>query len=606
MPWLSLLVALPVVGSVLVLLVPRSDPRTAKTVALAVSLVELVLTIVVASIWTTSGARFQLTETYTWVPAFGLHWALGLDGIALALIALTAVVTPIVLAAGWSESDPRPASEEADLDGGDLDGGDLDEVDPAGSGGSAAADAPARAGFGGRARAAAGARGGATAVSDAVGAKGAGGTTSAIAAPGERRAAGYPACILLTQGMLVGAFAATDVLLFYILFEAMLIPMYILIGVYGGPRRAAAATKFLLYNLLGGLVMLAAVIGLSVTTRSAAHPVGTFLLSDLSGIAIPHRTQYLLFVGFMIAFAIKAPLWPFHTWLPDAIEQTPPAGAAYLSGVVDKIGTFGMIHLAVPLFPVAARRLAPVVVVLAVISILYGAILAVAQRDMMRFVAATSISHFGFIVLGIFALTTQGQTGATLYMVNHGLSTVLLFLVVGFVARRRGSNDWRDFGGLQTPAPALSGAFLVAALASLSLPGLATFVSEFLVLVGTFTRYPAAAVAATVGIVLAALYALLMYQRVMTGPTTPRLVGARDLVGRESLVIAPLVALLLVLGFYPRPLTSVIDHGVTPTLAQTGVTDPRPKVALRTTSAQALLGAPGAATGSTSGTGNAK
>lgn len=581
MPWLSLLVALPVVGSVLVLLVPRSDPRTAKTVALAVSLVELVLTIVVASIWTTSGARFQLTETYTWVPAFGLHWALGLDGIALALIALTAVVTPIVLAAGWSESDPRPASEEADVD----------DADPAGSGGTAGG-APARADSGARGGVVADDRSGATAV-------GAG-------APGERRAAGYPACILLTQGMLVGAFAATDVLLFYILFEAMLIPMYILIGVYGGPRRAAAATKFLLYNLLGGLVMLAAVIGLSVTTRSAAHPVGTFLLSDLSGVTIPHRTQYLLFVGFMIAFAIKAPLWPFHTWLPDAIEQTPPAGAAYLSGVVDKIGTFGMIHLAVPLFPVAARRLAPVVVVLAVISILYGAILAVAQRDMMRFVAATSISHFGFVVLGIFALTTQGQTGATLYMVNHGLSTVLLFLVVGFVAHRRGSNDWRDFGGLQTPAPALSGAFLVAALASLSLPGLATFVSEFLVLVGTFTRYPAAAVAATVGIVLAALYALLMYQRVMTGPTTPRLVGARDLVGRESLVIAPLVVLLLVLGFYPRPLTSVINHGVTPTLTQTGVTDPRPRVALRATSTQALLGAPGAATGTTSGTGHAK
>jgi NADH-quinone oxidoreductase subunit M len=514
-PWLSVLVALPVLGAVVVLLVPRSNPRLAKTVAVGVSLIELVLTIVVALLWSSTGSRWQLSESYSWVPAFGLHWALGLDGIALALIALTAVITPVVLAAGWSEGD-RPALSAAES----AEGGQ------------------------------------------------------------QVRSAGYPALVLLTQGMLVGAFAATDVLLFYILFEAMLIPMYILIGVYGGPRRAAAATKFLVYNLLGGLVMLAGVIGLSVTSRTTAHPEGTFLLSDLQHVTIPHSTQYLIFIAFMIAFAIKAPLWPFHTWLPDAVEQTPPAGAAYLSGVVDKIGTFGMIHLAVPLFPVAARKLAPVIIVLAVISIIYGAILAAAQKDMQRFVAATSISHFGFIVLGIFALTSQGETGATLYMVNHGLSTVLLFLVVGFIEKRRGSRDWRDFGGLQAPAPALSGVFLVAALASLSLPGLATFVSEFLVLVGTFTRYPAAAVIATVGIVLAALYALLMYQRVMTGPTVRPLVGARDLRGYEALVVAPLIALLVVLGFYPKPLTSVINHGVVPTLSQAGVTDPKTKVPL--------------------------
>jgi len=496
-PWLTLLVAVPLVGSLVALARP-GRPGAAKAAALAFALVELVLAVVVATRFSTGGGQYQLTESYSWVRSFGLSWALGLDGISLALVAMTAVITPVVIAAGWRDAD--------------------------GSG----------------------------------------------QPPG-----GFFACILLTEAMLVGAFLAVDVLLFYILFEAMLIPMYILVGVYGGPRRAQAATKFLIYNLFGGLVMLAAVIGLYVTSAQGGR-TGTFSLAQLVQIDIPTSTQYWLFAGFMIAFAIKAPLWPFHTWLPDTAEQTSPAGAAYLSGVVDKVGTFGMIHLVLPLFPDASRTLAPVVVVLAVISIIYGAVLAVAQRDMQRFVACTSISHFGFIVLGIFALTTQGGTGATLYMVNHALSTVLLFLVVGYAAARRGSRDWRDFGGLQRPAPLLAGVFLVAALASLSLPGLATFVSEFLVLVGTYTRYPAAAIVATVAIVLAAVYALLMYQRVFTGPTTPRLVGARDLVGREALVVAPLVVLLVVLGFYPKPLADVVDHGVTPTLSQTGVTDPRP------------------------------
>ena len=513
MPWLTLLVALPLVGAVVVLGLTRS-PGAARAAALAFSVAELALTVVLATMFSTTGGQYQLGERYSWISSFGLSWALGLDGIALALVALTAVITPVVVAAGWRDSD-RPA----------------------------------------------------------------GTTSDGVQTAATRGGGGFLACILVTESMLVGAFLAVDVLMFYILFEAMLIPVYIMIGVYGGPRRAQAATKFLLYNLLGGLVMLAAVIGLYVTSRQGGRP-GTFMLRDLVALDIPTSTQYWLFTGFMIAFAIKAPLWPFHTWLPDAAESTSPAGAAYLSGVVDKVGTFGMIHLVLPLFPEASRQLAPVVVVLAVISIIYGAVLAIAQRDMQRFVACTSISHFGFIVLGIFALTTQGGTGATLYMVNHGLSTVLLFLVVGYAASRRGSRDWRDFGGLQVRAPLLAGVFLIASLASLSLPGLATFVSEFLVLVGTYTRYPAAAIVATVAIVLAAVYALLMYQRVFTGPAGPRMAGIRDLRGRESLVVAPLVVLLLVLGFYPKPLADVIDHGVTPTLTQTGVTDPRPAVPL--------------------------
>jgi len=382
------------------------------------------------------------------------------------------------------------------------------------------------------------------------------------------------ALVLLLEAMIIGTFAAQDVLLFYVLFEAMLVPMYFLIGLYGGPQRRYAAVKFLLYNLLGGLIMLAAVIGLYVQSVDAGQP--SFLLADLVALDVPVDIQRWLFLGFMFAFAIKAPLWPFHTWLPDAAAESTPANAAYLSGVMDKVGTFGMIALVLPLFPDATREFAPVVVVLAVISIVYGALLAVGQTDMKRLIAYTSISHFGFIVLGIFALTSQGVAGSTLYMVNHGLSTVALFVIVGFLIVRRGSRLVADYGGVAQPAPILAGSLLFAGLSGLALPGLATFVSEFLVLVGTYSRYRAAGVVATVGIILAALYILLFYQRTMTGPAREATRDFPDLRRREILVVAPLVALLLAVGFFPKPLLDVIDDGVRPTLVEVGVSDPEP------------------------------
>lgn len=382
------------------------------------------------------------------------------------------------------------------------------------------------------------------------------------------------ALVLLLEAMLIGAFAAQDLLLFYILFEAMLIPMYFLIGMYGGPQRRYAAMKFLLYNLLGGLIMLAAVIALYVQASSAGR--GTFLLSDLTALDIPVETQRWLFLGFMFAFAIKAPLWPFHTWLPDAAAEATPSNAAYLSGIVDKTGTFGMIALCLPLFPAAAREFAPYIVALAVISILYGALLAIGQTDIKRLIAYISISHFGFIVLGIFALTSQGATGATFYMVNHALSTVALFAVAGFMIARRGSRLWTDYGGVQKPAPILSGSFLFFGLAGLSLPGLSTFVSEFMVLVGTFSRYRVAAVLATVGIILAALYILLFYQRTMTGPVRAETANFPDLRRREIAIVAPLAVAILALGIVPKPVIDVIDGGVTPVLDEVDEQDPAP------------------------------
>ncbi len=318
--------------------------------------------------------------------------------------------------------------------------------------------------------------------------------------------------ILLLEFFMIGVFTATDVFLFYVFFEAMLVPMYFIIGSFGGPRRQYAAMKFFLYSLAGGLLMLAAVIGLYVTTGSQ-----TFEFTELIGKVPNDASQKWLFLGFFIAFAIKAPLVPFHTWLPDAGAEAPAGGAALLVGVLDKVGTFGFLRYCLPLFPNASRYFAPTILILSVVGILYAAFLAIGQRDMKRLVAYTSVAHFGFIGLGIFAFTTQGGSGAVLYMVNHGLSTGVLFLIVGLLIARGKSRLVSDYGGAGKVMPKFAGLFLVAGLSALALPGLSTFVSEFLVLVGTFTRHKGLAIVATTGIILAALYVLILYQRTMNG-----------------------------------------------------------------------------------------
>lgn len=394
----------------------------------------------------------------------------------------------------------------------------------------------------------------------------------------------YVALFLLVESMVLVSFLSLDILLFYVFFEAMLIPMYFLIGGFGDDRGPGAAVKFLLYNLFGGLVMLAAVIGLYVVTAGPASPfeTGTF---DFRAIvdAVANGTLVVdapvanaLFLGFAVAFAVKAPLWPLHTWLPDAAVHSTPATAVLMMAVVDKVGTFGMLRYCIQLFPDAARTFAPAIVVLAVIGIVYGALVAIAQTDMMRLIAYTSISHFGFIVLGVFAMTSQAQGGSALYMVNHGISTAALMLIAGFLVVRRGSRAIADHGGVASTAPILAGTFLVAGLATLSLPGLAPFVSEFLVLVGTFTRYPVAAIVATGALVLSAVYVLWLYQRVMTGPAPDRRV--RDLVPRELAVVTPLIALLLLLGFYPKPVLDAITPAVTGPLTAIQQQDPAPTI----------------------------
>lgn len=386
----------------------------------------------------------------------------------------------------------------------------------------------------------------------------------------------YVVLTLITQAMMVGVFAATDVFFFYVFFEAILIPMYFLIGRFGGQRATYAAVKFLLYSLVGGLLMLASLIGLWVVSRDQLGQ-GTFDWQTLTTLNIDPTVQNWLFLGFFIAFAIKAPLVPLHTWLPDAAGEATPGTATLLVGVLDKIGTFGMLRYLLPLFPVASMNFAPLVIALSVIGIIYGALLAIGQTDIKRLIAYTSVSHFGFISLGIFAFTTQGQSGAALYMVNHGFSTAALFLIAGFLISRRGSRFIEDFGGVSKVAPLMAGSFFIAGLSSLALPGLSSFVSEFLVLTGTFTRYPIPAVIATIGIILAALYILIMVQRTMTGiPSREVESTISEINFREKMAIAPVLAIIIALGFVPQVVLNVVNPAVERIMVQVEAKDPSP------------------------------
>jgi NADH-quinone oxidoreductase subunit M len=502
LPWISILAALPILGAVALLLLPRGGALP-KQVAFAVSLATLAISVGMATQFDSDGG-FQFVEMHDWISAFGAHYAVGLDGLGLVLVLLTTILTPVVVLASWNDADEGRWSVNA-----------------------------------------------------------------------------FFAWMLGLEGLAIGVFAATDVFLFYVLFEATLIPIYFLIGGYGGARRAYASVKFLLFSLFGGLLMLASIVGLYVVSSdSSSGP--SYLLQDLMNTDMSTTTGRWLFLGFFVAFAIKAPMWPVHTWLPDAASEGTPGTSVLLVSILDKIGTFGMMRLCLNIFPEASTWASPVVMALAVISVIYGALLAIGQNDIRRLIAYTSVSHFGFIVLGIFAFTSQAQAGASLYMFNHGLSTGALFLVTGFLVSRRGSKMISDYGGVERVAPVLAGMTLVAGLSSLSLPGLSPFVSEFLVLAGTFTTSITAAVIATFGIVLAAVYILLMYQRTMTGPVRESTKDIRDLRPREVTALAPVLALIVALGFFPKPALDVLNPTVDQLMQHVGEHDPAPTVSVET------------------------
>lgn len=500
MSFLTIMQLLPLLGAALIATVGKDKEDAIKKMAFVTTLIVAVAGIALALQFDRASAGLQFVEKRSWIPAFGINYAVGIDGIALVLILMSVILAPIVVLAGWNE-----------------------------------------------------------------------------ATGGRWSVKTFYVLILILETMMIGVFAATDVFLFYVYFEAMLVPVYFLIGGYGTGERAKAAVKFLLYSLFGGLLMLASIIALYVI---AGPQVGrTFDIGALSTLQISSSTQNWLFLGFFIAFAIKAPLWPFHTWLPDAAKSATPGTSVLLLGVLDKVGTFGMIRYCLTLFPDASKTFTPTILVLSVISIIYGAFLAIGQRDIKRLIAFTSISHFGFITMGIFAMTSQGHSGATLYMFNHAFSTAALFLVAGWMISRRGSSKIPDFGGLQRVTPVMAWSFFLAGMSSLALPGLSSFVSEFLVLVGTFTRYPVAAIIATFGIVLAALYILIPVQKALHGPTTPGNENLSDLNLREKVAIAPVMAVIIAFGFYPAPLLDIINPAAKATVSALGFSDPAPTVA---------------------------
>ena len=497
---LTSMMLLPLLGALLLAVIPTDQVLRIKQAALATSILVAIAGVAMWFKFDANNTDLQFVQSVEWIPSFGINYAVGVDGLAIVLILMSVLLTPIVLLASWNESE--------------------------------------------------------------------GGRWSAKV---------FYILILVLETMMIGVFAATDVFLFYVIFEAMLIPVYFLIGGYGSGERAAAAVKFLLYSLFGGLLMLASIIGLYVlSARAGERTFDIAKLSELHTLMSP-TTQNLLFLGFFIAFAIKAPVWPLHTWLPDAAASATPGTSVLLLGVLDKVGTFGMIRFCLSLFPDASKTFTPVIITLAVISILYGAFLAIGARDIKRLIAYTSISHFGFITMGIFAMTTQGHSGATLYMFNHGFSTAALFLIAGWMIARRKSSTIADFGGLQRVTPVMAWTFFIAGMSSLALPGLSSFVSEFLVLVGTYTRYPVAAVIATFGIVLAALYILIPVQKALHGPTTPGNENLPDLNLREKIAIGPVLAVIIALGFYPAPLLNVINPASAHVLEVQGFNDPVPQ-----------------------------
>ena len=499
MSLLTLVGISPLIGALIVLLIPAKKSELIKRTAFIITLLIALFSILLAVRFDRVSTEFQFIQSNSWISAFNINFAVGVDGISLVLILLSTILVPIVILATWHESDTGRWNTKI-----------------------------------------------------------------------------FYVLILVLETLMIGVFAATDLFLFYVFFEAMLIPIYFLIGGYGTGNKSAAAVKFLLYSLFGGLLMLASIIGIYVIS---GNQIGaTFDLAKLATLQIDNQTEYLLFLGFFIAFAIKAPLWPFHTWLPDAAKSATPGTSVLLLGVLDKVGTYGMIRFCIQLFPDATKTFTPLIITLAVISIIYGAFMAIGQRDIKGLIAFTSISHFGFITMGIFAMTSQGMSGATLYMINHGFSTAALFLIAGWMIWRRGSSTISDFGGLQRVTPVMAWTFFIAGMSSLALPGLSSFVSEFLVLVGTYTRYPVAAVIGTLGIVLAALYILIPVQKALHGPIVSGNENLKDLNIREKVAISPLILVIVLMGFYPKPVLDLINPTAEKIVINAGYSDPVAKV----------------------------
>jgi len=489
-PFLTVLVLLPAGAAVVTAFVPRSlgDALQKRVVAIigATSMIAtLALSITIAVRFHTGNAGFQMVSDHAWTGSLGIGWHLGVDGISLFLILMTAVLFPIAVAAIKIKRDPRS----------------------------------------------------------------------------------FIVWMLLLEAACMGSFVSLDLVLFFVFFELTLVPVYFVIAGWGFEKRSAAAVKFFLYTFLGSAFLLVGIVVLAVLHDQQTGKL-TFDLVALTSTHLSSTAQILLFLAFTAAFAVKAPVFPFHTWSPDAYAESPTAGSVVLASVMAKLGTYGIIRFDLTLFPRAVVDLAPLFLTLGVIGILYGAIVACAQRDLKRLVAYSSLAHLGFIVLGTFALTTQALSGGVLQMINHGLVTAALFIIIGWIYERRRSWQTSELRGLQRPAPMLAAAFTLAMMASLGLPGLNGFVGEFLILSGTFLTHRWWAVVATVGVVISAMYLLWAYQQAFHRKPDKANEHTRDLNWREGIVLVPLVGLIIFLGVYPGPVLARINPTVSAYIAR--------------------------------------
>ncbi|MGN7612573.1 NADH-quinone oxidoreductase subunit M [Magnetococcales bacterium HHB-1] len=479
---LSLVTFLPLVGALLILVGVKND-RLARIIGLATSLLTFAVSLAIYAEFDNSSAAFQFVEQYRWLEAFNIEYYMGIDGISLPFILLTALLTPICLLSSW----------------------------------------------------------------EAI----------------QKRVKEYTIAFLALESFVIGVFCALDFILFYILWEAMLIPMFLIIGVWGGPRRIYAAFKFFLYTLAGSVLMLIAILTLYHLEG------GSFNIPELMKLEIPLNLQIWLFLGFFISFAVKVPMWPVHTWLPDAHVEAPTAGSVILAGILLKMGAYGFLRFSLPILPDAARFFIPMIFGLSLVAVVYTALVALVQTDLKKLIAYSSVSHMGFVTIGLFTYNQQGVEGGILQMVNHGIVSGGLFLLVGVVYDRLHTREIAKFGGLVNRMPVYAVIFMLFTMASVGLPGTNGFIGEFLILMGAFISNKAVAAVAATGLVLGAAYMLWMFKKVVFGEIhNPAVEAITDMNRREVLLFVPLIVLVLWMGFYPAPFLDIMHASVENLLQQ--------------------------------------